>query len=213
VFCTFHLSFSSNIAHLSRIIRPLTPSLLILSSNPAKAHQSLYCIGALDDELVGFGAHVLDDRVGGDDGARLPRRLGQPLQRHRDVLLLGLRAQTGVVLDAVEEVLAALAVPDVLDAEVDALLDVAAAHLLVDDHADRVLRHVVDAARLAVVALVRHALVDGAVALDIHDVADLVHLEVSGEVLCAMLPEAFSEHIAGTPPVSLRVRHGGLPQS
>lgn len=49
-----------------------------------------------------------------------------------------------VVLDAVEELLATLGVPDVLNTDVDPLLDVAVAHDLVDDDADGVGCNVVD---------------------------------------------------------------------
>ena len=62
---------------------------------------------------------------------------------------------------------------DVLDAQVDALLNVAAAHLLVDDHADRVGRHVVHTASFAVVALVRHTLVDSTIALENKKVSEV----------------------------------------
>ena len=86
------------------------------------------------------------------------------------LLLLGLLALGGVRLDAVQEVSAASALVDVLDADVDALLDDTVAHNLVHLHADGALRHVPHHTGLAVVELGRHALVHARVGIDIHKV-------------------------------------------
>lgn len=70
--------------------------------------------------------------------------------RRLTALLLRLDVRLMVPLHAVEELLPALGVPDVLDAEVDALLDVAVPDDLVHDDTDGGGRHVVDNACAAV---------------------------------------------------------------
>ena len=79
---------------------------------------------------------------------------------------LGLCLLDLVGVDSVEEVLSALGVLDVLQADVDALGEDLAAHTLVDHHAHGALGHVEHASGLAVVGLVGHALLEGAVALE-----------------------------------------------
>lgn len=66
-----------------------------------------------------------------------------------------------------------------LDAHVDALLHELVADTLVHDDADGGLGHVVDDARLAVVDLVGHALLHGAVGDDIDNVTDTAGVLVS----------------------------------
>ena len=55
-----------------------------------------------------------------------------------------------------------------LDTDVNLLLDDAATDLLIDLHAEGSGGHIPDASGLANIVLVRHALVDGTVALDIN---------------------------------------------
>jgi len=98
-----------------------------------------------------------------------------------------------VGLDALQEVLVALALLDVLDADVDALGDDAVADALVDDDADGARRNVPDATGAAMVELVRHALVDGAVGLDINKVADLVVHKVGRQMRQTILTEGSRE--------------------
>ncbi len=77
---------------------------------------------------------------------------------------LGLLLLDLVGVDPVEEILAALGVLHVLNAHGDPLGQDLALDPLVDDHAHRVLGHVEHAARLPVVGLVGHALLEGATA-------------------------------------------------
>ena len=64
------------------------------------------------------------------------------------------------IFTSVKEILPALAVLDVLHPDVDALGQDLAAHALVDHHAHCALGHVEHAPGLAVVRLVRHALLE-----------------------------------------------------
>ena len=61
-----------------------------------------------------------------------------------------------------------------LDADVDALLDVAVAYFLVNYDADGGAGDVVDDAGLAMVDFVGHAFLDGAVCFNVDDITDSV---------------------------------------
>ena len=122
---------------------------------------------------------------------------------------LRLRSSMRIVvgLDPVKELLPAFRVPDVLDPDVYALLDVPVADNLVNDDTDGVGGYVVDntsaAARraehksggykhiaiedLPMVVLVGHALLLGSISLDVDNVTDPVSSEVGRQLDGAML--------------------------
>lgn len=110
----------------------------------------------LDGGVVRNGGDRLRGVVVEGDCAGCPWLDGLALQLDGGAVGLGLLLQGGVGLDAAQEVLAGPRRRDVLDADVQALLDVPVLDLLVDDDTDGVLGDVVDDAGLAVVDLVRH---------------------------------------------------------
>lgn len=69
------------------------------------------------------------------------------------------------------------------------------------------LRHIEDAARSAVVVLERHALLNGAIAFDVNDIAALVHMHVRRQRLVAMSAELLREHVPRAAADALRIRH------
>lgn len=78
------------------------------------------------------------------DEAGLTGLDGLSLQVDLDTIGLGLQLGGGVLLDAAQEVITALGVLDVLNADVDTLLEETVADLLVDDDTNSGLGHVVD---------------------------------------------------------------------
>lgn len=94
-----------------------------------------------------------------------------------------------------------------LDTDVDALLHVSRADDLVDNDSDSVGRDVIDDAGFAVVELVGHALVDRAIGLDVDNVANLVGLEVGGELCGALLAECAREEVPSARSVTEGVGH------
>lgn len=125
------------------------------------------------------------------------------LQLNANVLLLPFLPEPLIFLDTLKEVISALGMAQVLDAHVDPLGDDASAHSLVHDHTQSVRRHVEYTASLAVIDLVRHTLLHGAVSLDVHDVADLVRLHVCGQRNGAMLAELAGEQVPRTTSITL----------
>jgi hypothetical protein len=85
----------------------------------------------LDGRLVRDGCDALGDVVGEGNRPCLPGSGRQALQVLGNALLLGLLGLGVVLLDALEEVLARAGQADVLNADVDALLEVPVADLLV----------------------------------------------------------------------------------
>lgn len=110
----------------------------------------------LDVGVVGDGGDGLGGVVGLADEVSLTGHDGLALQVDVDTLGLGLTLLDSVLLDTVDELLTGARVLDVLDADADALLDVAVVDALVQEDTDRRLGHVVDNTGLAVVDLVGH---------------------------------------------------------
>lgn len=108
-------------------------------------------VGVVGDRSDGLGSGGLDDvSLTGTDGLALKVEV--------DTLLLGLLLLLGVLLDTLDEVLTGTGVLDVLDADVDALLEVAVADNLVEEDTDGGLGDVVDNTGLTVVDLVGHTI-------------------------------------------------------
>lgn len=89
----------------------------------------------------------------------------------------------------------------------DALADDPVPDLLVDLDADGPLRDVPDPTRPPVVELVGHALVDGAVDLDVDVLAGPVGFEVGGERDVTFLPEAAGKEVPGAGSESVTGRY------
>ena len=110
----------------------------------------------LNRSLVGKRSDGLGGVVGQGNCSRIPGQGRLALDLDGGALGAGLLLESGVLLDALDEVLTGARGLDVLDPDVDALLNVPVLDLLVDDDADRALRDVVDNASLAVVDLEGH---------------------------------------------------------
>lgn len=106
-------------------------------------------MGVVGERSDGFGSGTLD-LVSLTGEGRLA------LQVEVDTLLLSLLLLLGVLLDTLDEILTGTGVLDVLDADVDALLEVAVADDLVEEDTDGGLGDVVDNTGLTVVDLVGH---------------------------------------------------------
>lgn len=112
-----------------------------------------YTITPLDVGVVCDRCNRLGLVVLGADGPLLSRLDGLPLEVHLLAALLGLALLGSVLLHSDQELLTGTGKTDVLDADVDALLDVAVADLLVEDDTNGGLGDVVDDTGLAVVDL------------------------------------------------------------
>ena len=120
---------------------------------------------SLSHELVRDRSQELGLIIFSRDYMSFARLNGEPLagsSLHAAGLGLCLLDLVGV--DSVEEVLPALGVLDVLQADVDALGEDLATHTLVDHHTYGALGHIEHTSGLAVVGLVGHALLEGSAA-------------------------------------------------
>ena len=78
---------------------------------------------------------------------------------------------------------------------------------LVDDDSHGVFADVENSSGFAVVGLVWHSLLEGAAALDVDNVSDLVGLEIGGQMLHSLLLVPPGEHVPGAATVTFRIRH------
>jgi hypothetical protein len=108
------------------------------------------------------------------DRSRTPRTNRLSLQLYALTVLLGFLPLSCVILHSGQELVSGSRMCDVFDSDVDSLLDVSVADLLVDDDADGGFGHVVDYTGFAVVDFEWHALLDGTVDSDVDDVTDPV---------------------------------------
>lgn len=113
----------------------------------------------LDGGLVGNGSQGLGAVLLEGDLSCVAGQGSLTLDLDGGALSLGLGLQRGVLLDSAQETLPGARGLDVLNAEVDALLDVSVLDLLVDDDTDSGLGDVVDDTSLAVVDLVGHTVI------------------------------------------------------
>jgi len=129
------------------------------------------------------------------------------LELHSLSGLLRLYMRIVIPLNAVQELLSAFRVSDVLDTDVDSLFNVTIADNFVDDDANGVWGDIVDNTGATVVVLVRHTLLLGSVGLDIDDITYAVGDEVGRQLDGSMILEPPLEHVARTRAVTEGVRH------
>lgn len=134
---------------------------------------------------------------------RRPGLCGLSFQLYEHVLLFRFFPQFLVLFDARQEVLTALRVRHVLNSHVYPFRDDFAAHPLVYNDAQSVGRDVENAARLAVVDLVGHALLDRSVSFYVDYVAYFVGFHVCGKGDDSMSAEFSGEQVSRTAAVTL----------
>jgi hypothetical protein len=95
-----------------------------------------------------------------------------------------------------------------LNSHVNSLGDDSVSHLLVDDDTDGSGVDVEDGPRSAVVVLVRHSLVNGAIDNDIDDISVFIGGKSLSNVDRAVLFETLSELVSSSSLISVAVSHG-----
>jgi len=136
--------------------------------------------------------------VGGSGTNGLSLQVG-----NRSAVLLALSPSGVVALHAVQEILTAARVPDMLGPDADFLFLDPISHRLRHNHAQGPRGHVEHATGATVIVLEGHAPVDGTISFDVDNVADLVDLEQSGDRWHSILFVIFLEHVSGALAVSL----------
>tara|TARA_B110000971_G_C19905264_1_gene451930 strand:- start:61 stop:603 length:543 start_codon:yes stop_codon:yes gene_type:complete len=106
-----------------------------------------------------------------------------------------------------QDLLLALALPNMLNPHMNSLLDDTAIHELVHSDSNGGLGEVKDNSGTPMVVLVWHALVDGRVAENINVISDLQSHEVLGHVDKTVLTELLRKHLARARPFTERMRH------
>lgn len=91
--------------------------------------------------------------------------------------------------------------------DVDAFGDDSGADSFVDHDSDSMRSHVKDSSSASVVKLVRHPLLEGAVAFDVDQISPLVDPQVRRQVLHSSATEVPREHVSRPATVSFRVDH------
>lgn len=133
------------------------PSSQITPNNHAhRTQRPIFLASPLNVGVVGDGDNGLGGVTGLGDQVAVTGTNSLALQVDVDALLLGLTLLEGVLLDTVDELLAGAGVLDVLNADADALLEVAVVDALVEEDTDGGLGDVVDDTGLTVVNLVGH---------------------------------------------------------
>ena len=135
------------------------------------------------------------------------RLFRDPFQGHFHFLLLRLRPFHSRFLNSLHELLPAFGREHVFDPDVDPFGDDAGADPLVHHDSDGMRRDIVHSSGASVVELVRHALLESAVAFDVDQVAPFVDPQVRRQMLHSAAPECPREQVPRSPPVSFRVGH------
>ena len=156
----------------------------------------------LDQVLIGHGCNQDWLVVASGHKVRWLGLGGLSLQANPFAVLLCLLSLLLVLLDALQKVIPALAVPDMLDSDVDSLLHQSIPHLLVDNDAKGTRGDVEDDTGAAVVEFVGHAALLGRVGNNVDKLANLVRGHVGRQLDGAMVPECLSEEMAGASTVT-----------
>lgn len=160
-------------------------------------------LGEPDERL---GVQGLDSGNGANELGSLRHSRGT-LELNLNTRLTSLLAGSIVSLDTLKEILTALGVLSVFNADVNTLVENAATYALRNDDTDSTARDVPDGTSLTVVELVGHTLVDSTITLDINNVTNAVDSLDTAKSNLTLLSEVLLEEGAGAGAVTVRVRH------